>query len=62
MINTFIKEYVKDNMAIREISTKFLGIPIWKYKKTSTSGEAVNQLTPTKERVKIKGFKHETKD
>lgn len=63
MISIIIQEYREGNLAVRDTVVIFLGIPIFKSRKTSTNNMAVEQLTPIKEVTKVKGFiRHETKD
>lgn len=57
MIKVIEKEYVENNMAIRTKVTTFLGIPIMKYRKTSTSSAAVKSLLPISKATKVEGFK-----
>jgi hypothetical protein len=57
IIKVVIEEYREDNLAVRTIIVTFLGIPILRFRKTSTNHIAVEQLTVIKEPVKIKGFK-----
>lgn len=62
MIRQEIKEYSEDGLAVRTIQIKFLGMPIFKYKGTSTNKMAVAQLTPSTKSIKVKGFSNETKN
>lgn len=62
MINIETSEYVNEGIAVRESVVLFFGIPIYKTKNTSTDRVLVEQLTPIKKRVKIKGFNNENKD
>lgn len=48
MIKVTIKEYVEGDLAIRDIEVSFLRIVIFRYKKTSTSGKAIAQLSKIK--------------
>lgn len=57
MIKVITQEYREGNLAVRTTVVTFLCIPILKFKKTSTNHIAVEQLTVTKEPIKIKGFK-----
>ena len=57
MIKIIEKEYVENNMAVRTKVTTFLGIPIMKYKETSTSSTAVQSLLPVNKVTKVEGFK-----
>lgn len=57
MIKKVTQEYREGNLAVRTTVITFLGIPILKFKNTSTNHIAVEQLTVIKEPVKIKGFK-----
>ena len=57
MIKVIEKEYVENNMAVRTKVTTFLGIPIMKYIKTSTSPTAVKSLLPVNKVTKVEGFK-----
>lgn len=62
MIRQEVKEYSEDGLAVRTLQIKFLGMPIFKYKKTSTNKMAVAQLTPSTKPIKVKGFSNETKN
>lgn len=57
MIKVVTEEYREGNLAVRTTVVTFLGIPILRFRKTSTNHIAVEQLTVIKEPVKIKGFK-----
>lgn len=62
MINYKVKEYSNDGLAIRVAKVTLFGIPLYKFKKTSTNRIAVAQLTTAKNSIKIKGFSNETED
>lgn len=57
MIEEIISEFVKDDLVVRTIKITFLGLPIFKYRKTSTNKVALQQYTPVSVKNKqIKGF------
>ena len=62
MINIKIKEYGEEDTVTRIITVTLFCIPVFSYKKTSTSRVAVNQFNKPKERVRIKGFNNETEN
>ena len=51
-----MQEYEEGNLAVQTIVVTLFYIPILKIKKTSTKKVTVEQLTPIKKAVKIKGF------
>ena len=56
MIKITMQEYEENNLAVQTVVVTLFYIPILKIKKTSTNNVAVEQLTPIKKAVKIKGF------
>lgn len=62
MIKYKIKEYSEGDLAIRSIIITVLGLPIYSYSATSTNRAIVEQLTIPPQKIKIKGFSHETKN
>ena len=62
MISIKIKEYGEEGIVTRTITVTLFCIPIFSYKKTSTSRVVVDQFNKPKERIKIKGFNNETKN
>ena len=59
MIKIVTQEYREGNLAVRVTTVTFLGIPVYKFRTTTTDNVAVKQLTVIKEPTKIKGFKYE---
>ena len=49
-------------MAIRSVTVTILGLPIYSFSETSTNRAIVEQLTVLPQKIKIKGFSHETKN
>lgn len=50
------RDYAIDNLAIRELSICFLGIPIYRGKITTTDNNTIKVLTIKKEPTKVCGF------
>lgn len=61
MVKQETKEYSEDGLAVRTIQVTIFGVPIYKFKKTSTNQAAVAQLSSAKKSVKVKGFINEAK-
>lgn len=51
-----MQEYKEGDLAVQTTVVALFYIPILKIKKTSTNNVTVEQLTPIKKAVKIKGF------
>lgn len=62
MIKQETKEYSEDGLAVRTIRITLFGVPIYRFKETSTNKDAVAQLTAAPKPTKVKGFSYETKD
>lgn len=62
MIKQETKEYSEDGLAVRIIQITLFGVPIYRFKKTSTNEAAVAQLTTAPKPTKVKGFSNETED
>lgn len=58
MIKVTIKEQVEGDLAVRTIEVSFLCIVVFRYKKTSTSGKAIAQLS----KIKKNKIGYETED
>lgn len=64
MIKVNEKEYIKNNIAINEITVKFLFITIYKLVRSTTNANIID-ASATKEDeklIKIKGFDYESKN
>ena len=62
MITQETKEYSEDGLAVRTIRITLFGVPIYRFKETSTNKAAVAQLTTVSKPAKVKGFSNENKD
>lgn len=62
MIKQEIKEYSEDGLAVRAVQITLFGVPIYRFKETSTNKAAVAQLTTVPKPTKVKGFSNENKD
>lgn len=62
MIKQETKEYSEDGLAVRIMRITLFGMPIYRFKETSTNKAAVAQLTTAPKPTKVKGFSYETKD
>lgn len=62
MIKQETKEYSEDGLAVRTIRITLFGVPIYRFKETSTNKAAVAQLAVAPKLTKVKGFSYETKN
>lgn len=62
MIKQETKEYSEDGLAVRTMQITLFGVPIYRFKKTSTNKAAVAQLTTVSKPAKVKGFSNEDRD
>lgn len=62
MIKQETKEYSEDGLAVRTIRITLFGVPIYRFKKTSTNNKAVAMLAKASQSKKVIGFSYETKD
>lgn len=56
MIKMLTQEYREGNLAVRTIVITFFGIPVFRFRKTSTNNIAVRQLSELKETFKVNGY------
>lgn len=62
MIEVTIIEKAEGTLGVKTTRITFLGVPIFRYKKTTTNNVVVKQLTPAPQPKKIVGFRHETEN
>lgn len=62
MIKMIVKEYRENDIGIKDTIITFLGIPIFKYTKTTTNYTVVALLTPKVLAHSVKGFKDEVEN
>lgn len=55
MIKIFEKEYLEGSIGIREKVVTFLGMEVYKYKKTTSNAAVVAKFKGTKQ-TKVKGY------
>lgn len=59
MIKMMVKEYREGDLGVNDIIIKFLGIPVFKYTKTTANYTVVALLTPKSKSNKVTGFRNE---
>lgn len=62
MVKMIVKEYRQGDQGVNDIIVKLFGLPIFKYKKTTTNYTVVALLTPKVLAHSVKGFKDEIED